>query len=51
MQLHVVPAKAGTHAEVNEIALAAWRQTQHGVPLSREVISGSAGNDDFEGND
>jgi hypothetical protein len=50
MQLHVVPAKAA-HAEVNEIALAAWRQTQHGVPLSREVISGSAGNDDFEGND
>jgi hypothetical protein len=38
-QKHVVPAKAGTHADV---AI----QVQYGFPPAREVILGSAGNDE-----
>jgi hypothetical protein len=43
----VVPAEAGTHAERATVAnrTVPNSQLQHGFPLAREVVSGSAGND------
>jgi hypothetical protein len=51
----VIPAQAGIHTEYAHYILhvdlggckASTSSSQHGFPLSREVVSGNAGNDGF----